>query len=58
VKSLKGASARLLRHEFTGTMNRPGMHGHLWSPSYFAASSAGAPMTTIQQYIQQTTPPA
>ena len=28
--SLKGASARRMRQEFTGRINRAIMHGHLW----------------------------
>jgi len=43
VNSLKGVSARRLRAEFTGRVDRAIMHGHLWSPSYFAASRGGAP---------------
>jgi putative transposase len=42
VNSLKGVSARRLRSEFTGRVNRHIMHGHFWSPSYFAASCGGA----------------
>jgi putative transposase len=53
VNSLKGVSARRLRQEYTGTMNRAIMHGHLWSPSYFAASCGGAPLSIIRQYIEQ-----
>jgi len=53
VNSLKGVSARLLRKEFTGHMDRHIMHGHLWSPSYFAASCGGAPLEIIRQYIEQ-----
>ncbi len=32
VNSLKGVSARRLRAEFTGPVNRASMHGHSWSP--------------------------
>lgn len=53
VNSLKGVSARRLRSEFTGRVNRHLMHGHLWSPSYFAASCGGAPLAIIRQYIEQ-----
>jgi REP element-mobilizing transposase RayT len=42
-----------LRSEFTGRVNRHLMHGHLWSPSYFAASCGGAPLAIIWQYIEQ-----
>jgi putative transposase len=34
-------------------MNRHIMHGHFWSPSYFAASCGGAPLSIIRQYIEQ-----
>lgn len=53
VNSLKGVSARILRRDFTGRVNRAIMHGHFWSPSYFAASCGGAPLSIIQQYIEQ-----
>lgn len=53
VNSLKGVSARKLRYEFTGRVNRFSMNGHLWSPSYFAASCGGAPLSIVQQYIEQ-----
>jgi putative transposase len=48
VNSLKGVSARQLRSEFTGRVNR-----YFWSPSYFAASCGGAPLSIIRQYIEQ-----
>jgi putative transposase len=53
VNSLKGVPARRLRSEFTGRVNRHIMHGHLWSPSYFAASCDEAPLIIIRQYIEQ-----
>ncbi|WP_406215636.1 IS200/IS605 family transposase [Streptomyces decoyicus] len=53
VNSLKGVSARRIRQEFTGRLNRAIMHGHLWSPSYFSASCGGAPLTIVRQYIDQ-----
>jgi putative transposase len=37
VNSLKGLPARRLRPEFAGRVNQHIMHGHFWSPSYFAA---------------------
>jgi putative transposase len=58
VNSLKGVSARRLRSEFTGRVNRQIMHGHFWSPSYFAASCGGAPLNIIRQYIEQQRHPA
>ena len=58
VNSLKGVSARRLRAEFTGRVNRASMRGHFWSPSYFAASCRGAPLRIIRQYIEQQQRPA
>lgn len=51
VNSLKGVSARYLRQEFTGRVDRHDMRGHLWSPSYLAASCGGAPLAIVKQYI-------
>lgn len=53
VNSLKGVSARRIRQEFTGQVNRALIHGHLWSPSYFSASCGGAPFAIVRQYIEQ-----
>lgn len=53
VNRLKGVSAHYLRTEYIGRVNRHLMHGHLWSPSYFAASAEGAPIAVIKQYIDQ-----
>src|SRR5690606_7774019 len=47
VNSLKGVSARKLRYEFTGWVNRHSVHGHFWSPSYFAGSCGGAPLAVV-----------
>jgi putative transposase len=58
VNSLKGASARRLRSEYTGKVNRARMNGHFWSPSYLAASCGGAPLDIIRQYIEQQRRPA
>jgi len=58
VNSLKGVSARLLRTEYTGKVNRARMNGHFWSPSYFAASCGGAPLSAIRQYIERQQRPA
>lgn len=48
--SLKGVSARMLRSQYTGRVNRARMNGHSWSPSYFAASCGGAPPSIIRHY--------
>ncbi|MGW4893772.1 IS200/IS605 family transposase [Kitasatospora sp. NPDC004240] len=58
VNSLKSVSARLLRKEYTYAMNCAVMHGHLWSPSYFAASCGGAPPAVIREYIENQQRPA
>ncbi len=56
VNSLKGVSSRLLRNEFPDLRNNY-YKGVLWSPSYFAASCGGAPISVVKQYIQsQNTP--
>jgi putative transposase len=49
VNSLKGVSARRLRQRYRMRTHRE----HLWSPSYFAASAAGAPLKTLKAYIRQ-----
>lgn len=50
--SLKGVSARRLRHEFPDHIRRYLRGEHSWSPSYFAASAGGAPLTVIKEYIE------
>ena len=52
VNSLKGVSSRLLREKRPDMANRY-WKGVLWSPSYFAASCGGAPISIIRQYIEQ-----
>jgi putative transposase len=52
VNSLKGVSSRRLRAEFTGRINRAVMHGRFWSPSYFAGSCGGAPLSVVKDYIE------
>lgn len=51
VNSLKGVSSRRLRQDYVGRINRVGTRGHLWSPSYFAASCGGAPLGIVKEYI-------
>jgi putative transposase len=51
VKRLKGRTAYAVRREHTGACVRARMRGHLCSPSYFAASCGGAPLSIIKQYI-------
>jgi len=52
VNSLKGVSARMLRDQYRYWINQHSMNGHLWSPSYFAASCGGAPISIVRQYIE------
>lgn len=56
VNSLKGVSSRLLRKE-RKDLERRYWKGALWSPSYFAASCGGAPISIIRQYIEQQATP-
>lgn len=51
VQRPKGRTAYAVRREFTGACVRARMRGHLWSPSYFAVSCGGAPLSIIKQYI-------
>ena len=51
VNSLKGVSARHLGQEYRAHLSKCLWGGHLWSPSYFAVSCGGAPLSIIKQYI-------
>jgi putative transposase len=51
VNSLKGVSSRRLRQDFVGKLNMAAMRGRFWSPSYFAESCGGAPLSTVMDYI-------
>ncbi len=57
VNRLKGASSRIMRRRFEDLRKRY-WKGVLWSPSYFAASCGGAPISVIKQYIEQQRTPA
>ncbi len=52
VNSLKGVSSRLLRKQHP-ELAKYYWKGGLWSPSYFAGSCGGAPLSIIKQYIEQ-----
>ena len=57
VNSLKGVSSRLIRKRGYSSLQRKLWGGSLWSPSYFAGSCGGAPISVLQQYIEnQRTP--
>lgn len=53
VNSLKGASSLLIRKKNYPSIKKKLWGNALWSPSYFAASCGGAPITVIRRYIEQ-----
>ncbi len=52
VNAFKGTSSRGLR-KLRADIASSYRDGVLWSPSYFAASSGGAPLEKVKQYVQQ-----
>ena len=56
VNSLKGVSSRMLRKERPDIADRY-WKNVLWTPSYFAASCGGAPISIVRQYIEQQATP-
>ncbi|RAG81769.1 IS200/IS605 family transposase [Streptacidiphilus pinicola] len=52
VGSLKGVSARRLRQEFPTHIRTYPWGEHFWSPSYFAASCAGALLSITKEHIE------
>jgi putative transposase len=53
VNSLKGVSSRMIRNKNYPEIKKKLWGGALWSPSYFAGSCGGAPISLIRQYIEQ-----
>lgn len=53
VNSLKGVSSHLIRKKDYPTVRKRLWGEALWSPSYFAGSCGGAPISIIRQYIEQ-----
>ncbi|MEV5497797.1 IS200/IS605 family transposase [Nonomuraea fuscirosea] len=53
VNSLKGVTSRRMRQEFPDLATHYYRTSKLWSGSYFAGSVAGAPLSTVHQYIEQ-----
>ncbi len=51
VQRFKGRTARVLFLEFPWLKKRL-WGGHLWQPSYYAASVGGAPLEKIKQYVK------
>lgn len=57
VNSLKGVSSRKLKLRHPELIQPAYYKNTLWSPSYFAGSVGGAPITALRQYIEnQDTP--
>ena len=57
VNSLKGVSSRLIRKKRYPSIQKKLWGGSLWSPSNFAGSCGGAPISILRQYIEdQRTP--
>ena len=52
VNSLKGVSSRLLKKKHP-ELEKKYWKSKLWSPSYFAGSCGGAPISVIRQYVEQ-----
>jgi putative transposase len=57
VNSLKGVSSRMIRKKGCPTISQYLWGNALWSPSYFAGSCGGAPISIIQKYIEQQNSP-
>ncbi len=53
VNSLKGVSSRLIRKKNYPEVRLALWKNALWSPSYFAVSCGGAPLTVIKEYIEK-----
>jgi putative transposase len=56
--SLKSASSRILRQEFSEHLDKIYRKPVLWSGSYYVASSGGATIERLKQYIQQQDSPS
>ena len=52
VNSLKGVSSRMIRKKYYPTIREHLWGNALWSPSYFASSCGGAPISIIRKYIE------
>lgn len=52
VNSLKGVSSRLIRKKKYPSVQKALWGNSFWSPSYFAGSCGGAPISVIRQYIE------
>jgi putative transposase len=57
VNSLKGVSSRKLKMHHPELIKPAYLNNALWSPSYFAGSVGGAPLSVVKQYIEQQSRP-
>uniref|UniRef100_UPI0012FF314E IS200/IS605 family transposase n=1 Tax=Oceanospirillum beijerinckii TaxID=64976 RepID=UPI0012FF314E len=53
VNSLKGVSSRRLKQIHPELIKPAYLKNALWSPSYYAGSVGGAPISVVRQYIEQ-----
>jgi putative transposase len=53
VNSLKGIASLMIRKKNDPIIRKKLWGGALWSPSYFAGSCGGAPISVIRKYIEQ-----
>lgn len=53
VNSLKGVSSRQMKLHHPELVQPAYRKSALWSPSYFAGSVGGAPISIVRQYIEQ-----
>jgi putative transposase len=51
--SLKSASSRIIRKEFKAHIEKFYWQPFFWSSSYYVASSGGAPIEKLKQYIKE-----
>ena len=54
VNSLKGVSSRMIRQKNYPSIREKLWGGALWSPSYFAGSCGGAPISIIRSRVRTT----
>ncbi|MEH6825296.1 MAG: transposase [Motiliproteus sp.] len=57
VNSLKGVSSRRLKQLHPELVQTAYLKNALWSPSYYAGSVGGAPLSVVRQYIEQQSRP-
>lgn len=52
MKTLKGVSARLLNQKHSAEISKALYGGHIWSPSYYIATTSDNVMDNIKAYIK------